>query len=438
MILGAVLAGGQSQRFGSDKVLAVSGGATLLEHAVTALQAQCDAVIVVGRAHAPCRTIEDWPRAGVGPMAGMAAALRHGREEGYSAVLTCGADCLDVPGDLAARLAPAPAYVAEQPVIGLWPVTAAEKACARVSGEGSRSIRGFAEALGARPVNVPSIRNINRPEDLITRAPCNAPARELSYDGTCDRPVFRPLAEEAPVAIEVNGVAYAVMMASASDLEDFAAGFALSEGFITDADDLVDVATAHVERGVILRLTLSPERAAPLYERVRMRVSEGSCGLCGLESLEEVLRPLSPLPPIPPPTPPAIERALLALDCHQTEGLRTGAMHAAAFCDRDGSILCLREDVGRHNALDKLFGALARQGIDPAGGFVVVTARCSYELVEKTVRARCPALVAISAPTSLAVERAAQAGLHLIALARRDTMLVFDGGARAGEVSDAV
>jgi FdhD protein len=272
----------------------------------------------------------------------------------------------------------------------------------------------------------------------MTRAAPAAAARERSYDGTLDRPVLRPLAEEVPVAIEVNGVAYAVMMASGCDLEDFATGFALSEGFIATPAELMEVTAAEVEQGVILRLMLTPERAEPLHDRVRMRVSEGSCGLCGLESLEDVMRPLAPLPPAPPPAPEAIERALLALDRHQTEGLRTGAMHAAAFFAGTGDILCLREDVGRHNALDKLFGALARQGTDPATGFVVVTARCSYELVEKTVRARCPALVAISAPTSLAVERARQAGLHLIALARRDTMLVFEDGALAREVRDAV
>lgn len=265
-----------------------------------------------------------------------------------------------------------------------------------------------------------------------------ATARERSYDRTLDRPVLRPLAEEVPVAIEVNGVAYAVMMASTNDLEDFAVGFALSEGFIAAAAELAEVMVAEVEQGVILRLTLAPERAGPLHERVRMRVTEGSCGLCGLESLEDVMRPLTPLPATPPPAPEAIERALLAIDRHQTEGLRTGAMHAAAFVARSGDIVCLREDVGRHNALDKLFGALARQGTDPACGFVVVTARCSYELVEKTVRARCPVLVAISAPTSLAVGRARQAGLHLIALARRDTMLVFEHGQHAQEVSDAV
>jgi FdhD protein len=249
---------------------------------------------------------------------------------------------------------------------------------------------------------------------------------ETRYDGTRRR-ITRPLAVETPVAIEVNGIAYAVMMATPADLEDYAAGFALSEGMIAAADELADIAVAPVDQGVVLRLTLAPALAAPLHERVRMRVSEGSCGLCGLESIEEVLRPLPPLPPSEPIAPAAIAHALAALGDHQPEGARTGAMHAAAFCDRDGTIITVREDVGRHNALDKLIGALARQGIATGAGFMIVTARCSYELVEKAVRARCPTLVAISAPTSLAVERARAAGLRLVALARRDTMLVACG-----------
>ncbi len=246
---------------------------------------------------------------------------------------------------------------------------------------------------------------------------------ETGYDGA-RRPITRALAVETPVAIEVNGIAYAVMMATPADLEDYAAGFALSEGMIEAADELAEIAVAPVEGGVVLRLTLTAERAAPLHDRVRMRVSEGSCGLCGLESIAEVLRPLPSLPPSEPIAPAAIARALAALGDHQPDGARTGAMHAAAFCDRDGAILAVREDVGRHNALDKLIGALARQGIDPGAGFMLVTARCSYELVEKAVRAHCPTLAAISAPTSLAVERARAAGLRLVALARRDTMLV--------------
>lgn len=251
-------------------------------------------------------------------------------------------------------------------------------------------------------------------------ATVDAALAERPYAGAA-RGIVRPLAVETPIAVEVNGVAYAVMMGTPADLDDYALGFALAEGMIDAPDELLDLAVAAVDHGAILRLTLSDRRAAPLLERVRLRVSEGSCGLCGLESIAEVLRPLPRLPLATPIAAAAIQAALLAIGNHQG---RTGAMHAAAFCDRDGAIRLVREDVGRHNALDKLVGALARAGLDPASGFILVTARCSYELVEKTVRAGCPVLVAISAATSLAVERARAAGLTLIALARADTMLV--------------
>lgn len=254
---------------------------------------------------------------------------------------------------------------------------------------------------------------------------------EVRYAAGSPRAVLRPIPIECPIAIEVNGIAYAVMMGSPADLEDYAIGFALAEGMITAAGDVLDLSIAEIDAGVIIRLSLSERHAAPLLERVRIRVSEGSCGLCGLESITEVLRPLPQLPKAPPIAPTAIERALLGLSEHQPHGARTGAMHAAAYCDREGAIRLAREDVGRHNALDKLIGALSRAQIDPSGGFMLVTARCSYELVEKTVRAGCPTLVAISAPTSLAIERAYSAGLTLVALARRDTMLVANPPTRA-------
>jgi FdhD protein len=245
------------------------------------------------------------------------------------------------------------------------------------------------------------------------------------YDGAAAKAGHRTLAVEHPIAFEVNGFAYAVMMATPTDLQDFAFGFALSEGLIESADELLDISISEVEGGAILRLVLSDERAEPVRDRVRMRVSEGSCGLCGLESISEVLRPLQPVKARIEVAPSAVGQALEELPSMQAEGARTGAMHAAAFCAPDGKILALREDVGRHNALDKLIGALAREGADPASGFMLVSARCSYELVEKTVRAGCAMLVAISAPTSLAVERARTAGLTLVALARHDTMLVL-------------
>lgn len=247
---------------------------------------------------------------------------------------------------------------------------------------------------------------------------------ELVFADATTRPIVRELAEERPVALEYNGVAYAVMMATPSDLEDFVVGFSLAEGLIERAAEVVDLAIHQGDQGWIVRATLPESRAAPLLERVRIRLVEGSCGLCGLESIEQVMRPLPKIEPGFRTTAEAVRRALRELPGRQVQGYATRATHAAAFCAPDGTILYIREDVGRHNALDKLFGALAREGADPASGFTLVSARCSYELVEKTVRAKCPMLVAISAPTTLAVDRARAAGLTLVALARHDTMLV--------------
>jgi len=236
--------------------------------------------------------------------------------------------------------------------------------------------------------------------------------------------VERPIATEAPIAFEYNGLAYAVMMASPADLHDFAVGFTLSEGLAASLAEIADIACAEVAGGWILRITLAPDHAAPLADRVRLRVAEGSCGLCGLESIEQVLRPLPPVTARISVTPHAIARALAGLADHQPDGKATGALHAAAFCAPDGTTLMAREDVGRHNALDKLLGAMAQGGLDPCTGFILLSARCSYELVEKTVRAGCPLLVTISAPTTLAVERAQAADLTLLALARPDSVLI--------------
>ena len=167
MTLGAVLAGGQSSRFGSDKALALLDGQTLLTRAVDTLAQWCDAVVVVGRSEAPAPTIPDWPRAQMGPLGGIAAALRHGAATGHSEVLTCGVDSVGLPDDLPARLAPAPAYLADQPVVGLWPASAASDVAAILDGTGKHSLRALAERLGARAVTLEANpANINTPADL--------------------------------------------------------------------------------------------------------------------------------------------------------------------------------------------------------------------------------------------------------------------------------
>ncbi len=240
-------------------------------------------------------------------------------------------------------------------------------------------------------------------------------------DGT-RRPAREGWVPEAPVAFEYNGFAYAVMMATPEYLVDFATGFALSEGLAASADEVTDVGVAETEQGWIVRAGLTGPGAARIAERVRVRVAESSCGLCGMENLAEVARPLPAVAAHAGIDPQAIFAALEELPERQTLNQRTGAAHAAAWVTPSGRIAELREDVGRHNALDKLIGGMARTGWPMDGGFVLSTARCSYEIVEKAVKAGATTLVTVSLPTSLAVERARAAGLSLWVLARADSV----------------
>lgn len=251
------------------------------------------------------------------------------------------------------------------------------------------------------------------------------PVRRLGLAMPGDALLTRNIPIETPISVEVGGIGYAVMMATPADLLDYATGFALGEGLVETAAQIGRIDAQQIEGGWALRIWLPPERNAVALERARKRVSESSCGLCGIENIEEVLRPLPPVTARIGTNRTAIAAALAALRDHQPLGRATGAVHAAAFCSPEGTILLAREDVGRHNALDKLIGAMARAGLDTGAGFILLSARCSYELVEKTVRAGCPMLVTISAPTSLAAERAVQAGLTLVALARTDSALVI-------------
>ena len=249
-------------------------------------------------------------------------------------------------------------------------------------------------------------------------------ARRVAFGGA-DQVLARELAVEAPVAIEYNGIGYAVMMATPADLEDFAVGLTLSDGLATAVDDIDTVDVNAVAGGWIVRIGLRRDRMEPVLARARTRVSESGCGLCGIENIEQVLRPLPPVTARIATDRAAIAAALGTLPAHQILNRETGAAHAAAFCAANGEIRLVREDVGRHNALDKLLGALVRAGMSAAEGFILLSSRCSYELVEKAARANCPLLVTISAPTSLAVERARAAGLTLVALARSDAMLLL-------------
>jgi len=238
----------------------------------------------------------------------------------------------------------------------------------------------------------------------------------------------RELPREIAVGLSLDGRPHTVLMATPQDLEDLARGFVVTEA-IAQAADILNVAVTEEERGVLVDVRLAP---GAVTRKARPRNLEGrsSCGLCGVQRLADAVRPLPALGEGARVRHEAIPRALAALEERQALGRLTRATHAAAFFEADGALVLVREDVGRHNALDKLAGAMAREGRDAGSGFVVVTSRCSFEMVEKTVRMGAPILVAVSAPTELAIAKAREANLTLVALARADGHAVFAGGER--------
>ena len=233
------------------------------------------------------------------------------------------------------------------------------------------------------------------------------------------------VAEETPVALVYNGVSHAVMMATPSDIEDFALGFSLTEGILENRGELLDFESSPVEGGIEARMTISARRFAALSERHRNLEGRTGCGLCGVDSLKQAIQPVRPVHSSFRISPAAIYKALAALPEQQLINRLTRSIHAAAFVDAEGAIQLVREDVGRHNALDKLIGALALRRIDPSQGFALLTSRCSFELVQKSMRVGIPMVAAISAPTALAVRLAEESGITVIAVARPDSFVVF-------------
>jgi FdhD protein len=240
------------------------------------------------------------------------------------------------------------------------------------------------------------------------------------------QPSTRILANEVPVALEFDGSPYAVMMMTPADLEDFAVGFALSERIIAQASEIARIDVRQGTRGIGIDVRLEKEHSQRLAQRRRAIPGQSGCGICGLTTIEEALPQLTPLAGAPKIRSEAIFRALAALPARQELNQATGAVHAASFCAADGEILTVREDVGRHNAFDKVIGHLAREAIDPSKGFSLLTSRCSFELVQKSVLARISVLATISAPTELAVTIAREAKLTLLSLARGDSVLLFN------------
>ena len=228
---------------------------------------------------------------------------------------------------------------------------------------------------------------------------------------------------ETPVALLYNGLSFAVMMATPCDLEDFALGFALSEGVVEAAAEFRLVDVVHGDAGIALHAAIPQSRYDALLQRRRSLEGRSGCGLCGVETLQDALRAVPRVAAPREVSMAQVQSALEALAQQQPLNARSGGVHAAGFMHADG--LLVREDVGRHNALDKLIGAMVRTGIAPAQGFLVMTSRASYEIVHKAATAGIGTVVAISAPTDLAIRTAEAAGITLAAFARGDALNLY-------------
>lgn len=254
------------------------------------------------------------------------------------------------------------------------------------------------------------------------------PARRFGPQG--GRGAEDSVVEEVPVALVYNGISHAVMLATPTDLEDFALGFSLSEGLIASPAELLEVEINATPLGIELQLRVTAERFQGFKATRRQLAGRTGCGLCGRESLEQAILPVPQVAGTLAVPAGALTRAIAALPEVQGLHRQSGGVHAAAWAGIDGEIQLVREDVGRHNALDKLIGALRRQRIDPAAGFVLITSRASHELVHKAASAGIQLLAAVSAPTGLAVRNAEAAGMTLVGWLRGNGFSVYSRGDR--------
>jgi FdhD protein len=238
--------------------------------------------------------------------------------------------------------------------------------------------------------------------------------------------------DEVPVALVYNGISHAVMMATPADLEDFALGFSLSEEIIVGPGQCYGIDVEPAAGGIAVQIEIAGSAFMALKERRRSLTGRTGCGLCGVDSLDQVCRALPSLGPARGFHVDGVRRALGAIGTEQKLTKLTGAAHAAAWCGMDGTLHIVREDVGRHNALDKVIGAMARERVAPGTGFLLITSRVSFEMAQKAAVAGVPALVGMSAPTLAAVDLADKAGLTLLAFARGNDFVCYTHADRLG------
>lgn len=252
----------------------------------------------------------------------------------------------------------------------------------------------------------------------------------VSVEAGSAQAVVEQIAEETPVALVYNGVPHVVVMASPADLEDLALGFSLSEAIIATPAELGGLEIVPEQAGFTIYLSVPPERVALIEQRRRNMTARTGCGLCGAETIEQAMRDVPKVTGMPPVAMSAVIAAMKQLPALQTLNAATGATHASAWANLNGELQLVREDVGRHNALDKLIGALAGRRIDTAQGFAVITSRASYEMVQKAAMAGIGLVAAVSAPTALAVRIARGAGVTLAGFVREDRCMVYADDAR--------